>query len=306
MDSDGRPLFWNASMRPRPEGRGEPDRPPLPQRSNRRLQCGHDPKAVENMSRSSSLCASAAEKLQCGHDPKAVENARAGSSGTSSAPTASMRPRPEGRGEPFRSLQRTKTGKSFNAATTRRPWRTRPTYAARGSRQLLQCGHDPKAVENLSFSGRDAAHGLRASMRPRPEGRGEPRLFQPLPVASTGFNAATTRRPWRTASMDSPCSSSQSALQCGHDPKAVENEARAVWRSLTGGSFNAATTRRPWRTAASRWASGRRCGLQCGHDPKAVENAAGEPFGPSGISRLQCGHDPKAVENSSVLSLKPL
>ena len=40
----------------------------------------------------------------------------------------------------------------------------------------------------------------------------------------------------------------RATLQCGHDPKAVENDGdRALIRSATG-RFNAATTRRPWRT----------------------------------------------------------
>ena len=40
----------------------------------------------------------------------------------------------------------------------------------------------------------------------------------------------------------------QANLQCGHDPKAVENS--KIPCAITWGStgFNAATTRRPWRT----------------------------------------------------------
>ena len=63
---------------------------------------------------------------------------------------------------------------------------------------MLQCGHDPKAVENAVERDLDVAV-LNASMRPRPEGRGEP---------SAGV----------------PVRSRVSTLQCGHDPKAVENE----------------------------------------------------------------------------------
>ena len=36
------------------------------------LQCGHDPKAVENIEKS--VDQQAEPPLQCGHDPKAVEN----------------------------------------------------------------------------------------------------------------------------------------------------------------------------------------------------------------------------------------
>ena len=60
------------------------------------LQCGHDPKAVENLESQFEKCL--LTELQCGHDPKAVEN---NSLATNYVLTqlASMRPRPEGRGE---------------------------------------------------------------------------------------------------------------------------------------------------------------------------------------------------------------
>ena len=160
----GRPL---ASMRPRPEGRGEPGdrRNGLPGVS---LQCGHDPKAVENgpHNRASPVTA----RLQCGHGPKAVEN-----------DAVVMRI----------------GAHSFNAATARRPWRTAGQHAVRSLE--LQCGHGPKAVENVVLP----QHGpTKASMRPRPEGRGEP-VKTPLQAARTRFNAATARRPWRTARVTS-------------------------------------------------------------------------------------------------------
>ena len=40
-------------------------------------------------------------------------------------------------------------------------------------------------------------------------------------------------------------------LQCGHDPKAVENQRNACQLLVNARSFNAATTRRPWRTTCS-------------------------------------------------------
>ena len=166
-----------------------------------------------------------AARLQCGHDPKAVENAHRRVPTTSASP-ASMRPRPEGRGErrDRGASLRHRHGElqcghdpkavensgddagqahgaaSFNAATTRRPWRTAwcqcrsaqvvalqcghdpkavengAADAARNASTWLQCGHDPKAVENdISLRRELPARG--ASMRPRPEGRGEPRWF---------------------------------------------------------------------------------------------------------------------------------
>ncbi len=164
-----------------------------------------------------------------------------------------MRPRPERRGETGRSAVKSTLGAGywkaggFNAATTRRPWRTHCDDRAARPGRTLQCGHSPKAVEN--------APNVSGSSRPC-------------------FNAATTRRPWRTS-------------------VASESISTACRR------FNAATTRRPWRTTLMqqnvhrrRWRAsmrprpegrgerGRDCGrtasvnwrLQCGHSPKAVEN----------------------------------
>ena len=85
------------------------------------LQCGHDPKAVENYGYRHSFATR--WLLQCGHDPKAVENSNS-------------------------------RGRYYNQALK------------------LQCGHDPKAVENVGV-GHDRERLAAASMRPRPEGRGE-------------------------------------------------------------------------------------------------------------------------------------
>ena len=62
-----------ASMRPRPEGRGERWSVLGVARPDCVLQCGHDPKAVENVEWRREHDAAKA-MLQCGHDPKAVEN----------------------------------------------------------------------------------------------------------------------------------------------------------------------------------------------------------------------------------------
>ena len=108
-------------MRPRPEGRGELCYNEIGNGEQPELQCGHDPKAVEN-EQLLGLCGHAG-LLQCGHDPKAVENAL---------------------------VFCTVSGgiRSFNAATTRRPWRTARRMLYQWSEAKLQCGHDPKAVEN--------------------------------------------------------------------------------------------------------------------------------------------------------------
>ena len=97
-----------------------------------------------------------------------------------------------------------------------------------------------------------------ASMRPRPEGRGERRSCNSTSSRlDMGFNAATTRRPWRTTMRRADISVAARELQCGHDPKAVENEADAASHSTGSRRFNAATTRRPWRTRAHGMTSGR-------------------------------------------------
>ncbi len=180
-----------------------------------------------------------------------------------------MRPRPEGRGEQDRCHPCDQHGRRFNAATTRRPWRRRPGEDGPRPRHGVQCGHDPKAVEN-ALRTLQMGRLVDASMRPRPEGRGEPARRLPRPLRCSRFNAATTRRPWRKPLRVSHYSNT-ATLQCGHDPKAVEKpDARAD------------------RAA--------RPPLQCGHDPKAVEKAAAiVPLTPR-TTALQCGHDPKAVE----------
>ena len=265
-------------------------------------------------------CCMNVELLQCGHDPKVVEN-RSRSSFLIVRSDASMRPRPEGRGEP------------------------KLCFGSPSPFSPLQCGHDPKVVENREcFWGDDDVRysfnaattrrswrtrddrrrrraDTRASMRPRPEGRGERPRQGRCALDRLGFNAATTRRSWRT-----PASTLGSApgrrLQCGHDPKVVENDRRQSFHRSEPCGFNAATTRRSWRTSpgsSSRWRARRE--LQCGHDPKVVENMGGgkksaqvrvasmrprpegrgEPAVRGTIggvdSVLQCGHDPKVVEN---------
>ena len=211
----------SASMRPRPEGRGERRTSCGAMDASGRLQCGHDPKAVENSVRWDDPAER--RRLQCGHDPKAVENLSthrvswhamacfnaattrrpwrtARSTALAAAERdASMRPRPEGRGEP--AVDRADAELADGASM-------RPRPEGRGERAV------PSA---------DDRAGAVASMRPRPEGRGErvPTRCHVGPTAS--FNAATTRRPWRTLERRRRSLKPGSELQCGHDPKAVEN-----------------------------------------------------------------------------------
>ncbi len=294
-ESDGERVAGRASMRPRPEGRGEPRlRHPLRRRRLASMRprpegrgeptegawstasgtwgfnaaTARRPWRTIHRAFKTRMCPHA---LQCGRGPKAVENV-VPRRGHHHPVEASMRPRPEGRGEHRGQDQQRPGERRFNAATARRPWRTRrvgagvagledasmrPRPEGRGERRKpgydffrsprLQCGHGPKAVENSypgfrpgpkagRFNAATARRPWRtvearvrpprveiASMRPRPEGRGEPSCSPPrLCPGMCSFNAATARRPWRTT-LTSVLVSPNFLLQCGHGPKAVEN-----------------------------------------------------------------------------------
>ncbi len=233
-------------MRPRPEGRGEPRHEASFNVNNSMLQCGHDPKAVENLWRRG--CRPRRRPRFNAATTRRPWRTRGNAHATGRLDDgASMRPRPEGRGERRRRKGRQVFIARFNAATTRRPWRTPKARILSNRERQLQCGHDPKAVENprrgrprrgrppASMRPRPEGRGEHTppqndsarngpSMRPRPEGRGElPQPFQARACAPRAFNAATTRRSWRTRE-------------------------RAIRRTAATRGFNAATTRRPWRT----------------------------------------------------------
>ena len=236
---------------------------------------------------------------------------------------ASMRPRPEGRGErqshrsfsmkeggfnaattrrPWRTMGHRRQPCShapdrFNAATTRRPWRTLPFFLYTPNTNELQCGHDPKAVENFSECVRDAK-GHCASMRPRPEGRGEPqdRLEQ---VLHFRLQCGHDPKAVENEAYHHEEGAGTVMLQCGHDPKAVENHGPSV-PATPDPRFNAATTRRPWRTSPVH--PRRRLCRNASMRPRP-EGRGELPSGAAALPasvRLQCGHDPKAVENADV------
>ena len=307
-------------MRPRPEGRGEPSSASLSGVILLTLQCGHDPKAVENYIVQTFLRPKEI-RLQCGHDPKAVENVAASGCHVASTPPLQCGHDPKAVENPLQAGHSAPSFHGFNAATTRRPWRTLRQRRRSGLFRRLQCGHDPKAVENDAAvatlkeeeklqCGHDPKavenadspvpaeerrrasmrprpegrgerqlgdHGVRqlnlASMRPRPEGRGEP-IAQALGPACLldRFNAATTRRPWRTR-VSGRFTRTWVGASMRPRPEGRGEQGGCQCRISGERRFNAATTRRPWRTKA-----GRDCGpmdvvvLQCGHDPKAVEN----------------------------------
>ena len=233
-----------ASIRPRPGGRGDTwcigyARPGLPMlqfghdpeavetsagtsirpTAHMRLQFGHDPEAVETSTRAP---AKRQWRLQFGHDPEAVETRPAGDAQGAGRLTASIRPRPGGRGDVPRRPRFTALRTCFNSATTRRPWRQasaqcraverirfnsattrRPWRQCRSDQPsnwrpgLLQFGHDPEAVETRPLGTTEAAQ------------------------TACRFNSATTRRPWRRRQAGRQ-TAERTVLQFGHDPEAVE------------------------------------------------------------------------------------
>ena len=251
-----------------------------------------------------------------------------------------MRPRPGGRGEAGGGKLKWASRSSFNAATTRRPWRdARPTprrrtcirgfnaattrrpwrgcsflgYSACGRASMrprpggrgeqpavaleatpmavLQCGHDPEAVENCTRE--DRLESPSASMRPRPGGRGEASAGTASTPASPGFNAATTRRPWRVRRRR-PRPLQGPGLQCGHDPEAVERRRRA-WRPRPSRA-----SMRPRPGGRGEETRGRPPPLPGGGSMRPRPGGRGEHEQPPVVghrSGLQCGHDPEAVES---------
>ncbi len=287
-------LYFLASMRPRPEGRGEPRGWRSREHVAPQLQCGHDPKAVENVDllEYPTFLTAGFNAATTRRPWRTIEIAQWPPRGMG----ASMRPRPEGRGEP-----------PTCGRTARTEWR-------------LQCGHDPKAVEN-ELLGRLAGlpqGGFNAATTRRPW-RTRPGASRP--ARPGGFNAATTRRPWRTSRRLGRGRQS-GLLQCGHDPKAVENGLQVRSNRNGGKGFNAATTRRPWRTAVRvsdgqigsvgfnaattrrPWRTAREPGRGAGRLRASMRprpEGRGEPRETIDADiqslQLQCGHDPKAVEN---------
>ncbi len=209
-----------ASMRPRPEDRGE--REPLVWQvfSMLSLQCGHGPKTVENW-----------RYMPEGSYRPSFNAATARSRGELSAnlaalpavPEASMRPRPEDRGEP-------ELVHSICLGITAASMRPRP-----------------EAVENVR-SAFHLAEQERASMRPRPE-------------AVENLVAVAAEEVWWR-------------LQCGHGPKPWRTSGKSTWV-------------KNWQDASMR------------PRPEAVENL-GVPDCCCAERGLQCGHGPKTVENFKV------
>ena len=283
-----------ASMRPQPEGRGEhgarlficlgcegfnaatarrPWRTADSLRKIKReilLQCGHSPKAVENPS----LSVAARRSRIASMRPQPEGRGERGSSASLNCQcVASMRPQPEGRGEqPVDPAPFFATCLGFNAATARRPWRTETAHEQLASLLELQCGHSPKAVENIKQVGSNGLHW--------------PLQCGHSPKAVENLDYIEYPR--------QVC-----VLQCGHSPKAVENVDRQGhcdrrWHASMRPQPEGCGERgiHPVRNFTN-------AGLQCGHSPKAVENAKQSGSTRKIQAELQCGHSPKAVENAS-------
>src|SRR6202011_4827290 len=111
----------------------------------------------------------------------------------------------------------------------------------------LQCGHGQKTVENCGGCARRPP-GQKASMRPRPEDRGE--LRRPVPLHCPPQQASMRPRPEDRGEHPCPVAfgADQGELQCGHGQKTVENK-YYCYEFEPDQSFNAATARRPWRTS---------------------------------------------------------
>ena len=137
----------------------------------------------------------------------------------------------------------------FNAATTRRPWRTDLAEIIKQAGLELQCGHDPKAVENDVARALDEPDGkqLQCGHDPKAVESSAPKVLIPEPHWC--FNAATTRRPWRTKRLCRNC-----------------------WVWLDVASMRPRPEGRGERWESREREHGASCELQCGHDPKAVEN----------------------------------
>ena len=96
----------------------------------------------------------------------------------------------------------------------------------------------------------DHSRPLRASMGPRPCGRGRRRRRRR--TASTArFNGATALRPWTVVPGDGALGG-RDVLQWGHGLAAVDGSRTVKPVGAGGGGFNGATALRPWTEKAGR------------------------------------------------------
>ena len=141
--------------------------------------------------------------------------------------SASMEPRPCGRGRSRVPVGLPAAAAGFNGATALRPWTACPLpwpcARARASMGPRPCGRGRRAVHAPRRSMQSA------SMGPRPCGRGRVISSDSRRGGLSGFNGATALRPW-TGVCGVPCVAATDLLQWGHGLVAVDG-------SASGGSF---------------------------------------------------------------------
>ena len=232
-----------ASMGPRPLGRGIRFASSRTSRRTR-LQWGHDLSVVESHAnlehRTHGEPASMGPRpLGRGIDDQQVAGRGAGQ--------ASMGPRPLGRGISATGARHGEDLSSFNGATTSRSWNPAGGAARPGRLGLRFNGATTSRSWNRDVRRHDVGRN-RASMGPRPLGRGISASSSTSSPASPRFNGATTSRSWnrllRFAERVWPRASmgprplgrgivnqdvaqmAASALQWGHDLSVVESAQR--------------------------------------------------------------------------------
>ena len=183
----------------------------------RLLQWGHAPRGVEEGVGWVKI--TWRSKLQWGHAPRGVEEGRTRGPILPTGSAASMGPRPEGRGRGPRWRRASSRTGCFNGATPRGAWKRAATPGGGEIHPSLQWGHAPRGVEEVAVEGRPAGD-RRASMGPRPEGRGRAGW-------TMGIFLLDCRLQWGHAprGVEEPrpaVGPARASLQWGHAPRGVE------------------------------------------------------------------------------------
>ena len=179
----------------------------------------------------------------------------------------------------------------FNGATALRPWTAAYLYAGRrAATQQLQWGHGLAAVDGRG--GRQARLGRRASMGPRPCGRGRFSGFSAQPPdcpASMGPRPCGRGRHEGDRRQGSRDRASMGPRPCGRGRAASGSARRSRWCS-----FNGATALRPWTGPNPK-----------GHSPRPRASMGPRPCGRGRLAEgdqdgpivvLQWGHGLAAVD----------
>ena len=254
----------DASTEPRPRGRGE-SLLDFYLDVEHQLQRSHDLAAVESLTREA--IGLGLVLLQRSHDLAAVERT------SSSSPLSSL-PRFNGAttSRPWRVHPGTSTVRfspGFNGATTSRPWRVPHRVSPTSSTAELQRSHDLAAVESRDARG-SSGH-IHTLQRSHDLAAVERRRARPQKTEGSGFNGATTSRPWRVGHSGTGAKESLE-LQRSHDLAAVESLCERCRKGRPRCRFNGATTSRPWRARSCIAKGNAMSTLQRSHDLAAVES----------------------------------